>query len=56
MWYGLVRDGELIAVNYFSERFSPSPLDFHVGYYSSRHQDEIVEVDVTIKQYLETYM
>jgi hypothetical protein len=49
-WYGLVADGELIAIQAFNH--IPTIFDFHMGY-CSWIDYEIVEVDPIVTKILE---
>jgi hypothetical protein len=44
MWYGLLRNGELISVQQFNRE--PLIFDFHIGFFSSRNEYEIIEVGI----------
>lgn len=46
MWYGIVVDGKLTAVQEFDR--SPFITDFHIGFFTTQSNYEIVEVDVVI--------
>jgi len=45
-WYGILVNGVLEAVQFFNRY--PLIWDFHLGYFNSRNDYEIVEVDVRI--------
>lgn len=49
-WYGLIADGELIAINSF--HCQPTIFDFHVGY-SSRCDYDVVIIEPVIKKILD---
>lgn len=46
MWYGLIKDGELIDIQRFCHE--PSIMDFRVNYFSWCDY-EVVEIDPVIK-------
>ena len=50
-WYGLITNGELSHIQYF--RQAPLIWDFHTGYFDSRFEYDVVEVEPVITGYLE---
>jgi len=47
MWYGLLVNGCLECVRYF--KHTPLIWDFHLGYYNSSNDYEVVELDISFR-------